>query len=152
MNFILPFCQKYWKQIAFCAFIAIIFVIGYYKGYSHEKMRYDAFVKEIERQSMLNQIENDRKLLESHKITENVAKEYANAVDKLKSYYANVKWVQPSSCHSKVSELSSTTSGANESASDIEIGTEGITPLDCASTTLQLLELQSWVKQQSEIK
>ena len=148
----MPFLMTYWKQIAYAVVIAIIFGWGYYKGYSHQKMRYDAFVQELERKSLLNQIENDRKLLESKKITENVTKEYANAVDKLKSYYANVKWMQPGTCDKKVSVLSAAPISIDESASNAEVSTDGITPLDCAETTLQLLQLQSWVKQQSEIK
>lgn len=148
----MPFLMTYWKQIAYAVVIAIIFGWGYYKGYSHQKMRYDAFVQELERKSLLNQIENDRKLLESKKITENVTKEYANAVDKLKSYYANVKWMQSGACDKKVSVLSAAPISIDESASNAEVSTDGITPLDCAETTLQLLNLQYWVKQQSEIE
>lgn len=148
----MPFLMTYWKQIAYAVVIAIIFGWGYYKGYSHQKMRYDAFLQELERKSLLNQIENDRKLLESKKITENVTREYANAVDKLKSYYANVSWMQSGTCDKKVSDLPKSTSGIDERASNAEISTEGVTPLDCAETTLQLLNLQYWVKQQSEIE
>lgn len=148
----MPFLMTYWKQIAYAVVIAIIFGWGYYKGYSHQKMRYDAFVQELERKSLLNQIENDRKLLESKKITENVTKEYANAVDKLKSYYANVKWMQSGTCDKKVSILSAAPISIDESASNAEISTDGVTPLDCAETTLQLLNLQFWVKQQGEIE
>ena len=148
----MPFLMTYWKQIAYAVVIAIIFGWGYYKGYSHQKMRYDAFLQELERKSLLNQIENDRKLLESKKITENVTREYANAVDKLKSYYANVGWMQSGSCDTKMSSLSTATSAIDERATNAQANTEGITPLDCAETTLQLLQLQSWVKQQSEIK
>jgi hypothetical protein len=60
--------------------------------------------------------------------------------------------MQSSSCDSKVSELSTTASGTNDTTQSDTISTEGIAPVDCASDVMQLLKLQQWIKEQSEIK
>ena len=148
------FLQTYWKQIAISAVLAIIFLTGYYEGYKHEKVVYTAFVQRLEHDSAVAKAEQDAKLKESQNITNNVTKEYANAVNSIKSYYAShpVKWMQSSSCDSKVSELSATTSGTNDTTESDTISTEGIAPVDCASDVMQLLKLQQWIKEQSEIK
>jgi hypothetical protein len=144
----------YWKQIAIVASTAIIFVFGYYEGYSHEKRAYDTFKSLTEANAHIQEEKNAALVKNQHTISENITKEYAHAVDSLKSYYSNrpVKWLPISPTSGQVSDLSDTTKGANGTAKSIEPSAEGASPIDCASDVLQLLELQKWIKQNLELK
>jgi len=144
----------YWKQIAIVASTAIIFVFGYYEGYSHEKRAYDTFKSLTEANAHIQEEKNAALVKNQHIISENITKEYAHAVDSLKSYYSNrpVKWLPISTPSSQVSDLSDTTKGANGTAKGDILAPEGANPVDCASDVLQLLELQKWIKQNLELK
>jgi len=144
----------YWKQIVVVASTAIIFVFGYYEGYSHEKRAYDTFKSFTEANAHIQEEKNAALVKNQHTISENITKEYAHAVDSLKSYYSNrpVKWLPISSPSGQVSDLSDTTKGANGTAKGDILASEGATALDCASDVLQLLELQKWIKQNLELK
>ena len=144
----------YWKQIVIVASTAIIFVFGYYEGYSHEKRAYDTFKSLTEANAHIQEVKNAALVKNQHIISENITKEYAHAVDSLKSYYSNrpVKWLPISTSSGQVSDLSDTTKGANGTAQSIEPSAEGASPVDCASDVLQLLELQKWIKQNLELK
>lgn len=146
---IMELAIKYWKQIAYITFLAFIFAFGYYKGYQHEKVKLDAIVQDYKREQQIAEIQNAEKAKRQEQITTNVAKEYANAVDKLNKYYANVKWVQPNNSAScKVSDISASTSGVNEATESNQSNTAGVTPLDCANDVMQLLSLQKWINEQ----
>jgi len=144
----------YWKQIVIVASTAIIFVFGYYEGYSHEKRAYDTFKSLTEANAHIQEEKNAALVKNQHTISENITKEYAHAVDSLKSYYSNrpVKWLPISTPSGQVSDLSDTTKGANGTTKSVEPSAEGASPVDCASDVLQLLELQKWIKQNLELK
>ena len=144
----------YWKQIVIVASTAIIFVFGYYEGYSHEKRAYDTFKSLTEANAHIQEEKNAALVKNQHTISENITKEYAHAVDSLKSYYSNrpVKWLPISTPGGQVSDLSDTTKGANGTTKGVEPSAEGASPVDCASDVLQLLELQKWIKQNLELK
>jgi len=144
----------YWKQIVIVASTAIIFVFGYYEGYSHEKRAYDTFKSLTKANAHIQEEKNAALVKNQHIISENITKEYAHAVDSLKSYYSNrpVKWLPINPASGQVSDLSDTTKSANGTAKSIEPSAEGASPVDCASDVLQLLELQKWIKQNLELK
>jgi len=144
----------YWKQIVIVASTAIIFVFGYYEGYSHEKRAYDTFKSLTKANAHIQEEKNAALVKNQHIISENITKEYAHAVDSLKSYYSNrpVKWLPISPPSGQVSDLSDTTKSANGTAKGIEPSAEGASSVDCASDVLQLLELQKWIKQTMELK
>ena len=130
---------------------------GYHEGYSHEKAAYDAYKYQSEAIAHVAQAHTTDVVNKQVEITNNVTKEYANAVDKLKIYYANhrpVKWLHdtlPSG--GKVSDLSDTSKGANGNSEGDQSIAEGFSTLDvtpemCASDVIQLLELQKWVREQ----
>jgi len=144
----------YWKQIVIVASTAIIFVFGYYEGYSHEKRAYDTFKSLTEANAHIQEEKNAALVKNQHTISENITKEYAHAVDSLKSYYSNrpVKWLPISTPSGQVSDLSDTTKGSNGTTKGDILAPEGASPVDCASDVLQLLELQKWIKQNLELK
>jgi hypothetical protein len=141
---------KYWKQIAIASFIAIIFLFGYYEGYSHEKEAYDTYKAEIEAKSAEQERHNAEVLKKQQEVTDNLAKGYADAIKKLNDYYRlhNTIGLQsrnPSETLSKVSESTITVDGKTESD---QSDSTGISTIDCASDVLQLLYLQKWIKDQ----
>lgn len=154
ISFILPFLQKYWKQVAYITFIAIIFAFGWYKGYSYEKTAYDAYKHDIEVKSAAQAQKNAETAAKQKEITDNLAKGYADAVKKLNDYYrnSNVVWMQPRCDSQAVSEISNATSKSNGKTEGYQIDPTGVNPIDCASDVLQLLYLQKWVKDQQLVQ
>lgn len=151
----MSFLTTYWKQIAVVATLVVVFGFGYYKGYVSQKEQFDLFKAQVTANANLQKEKNALLVKKQKEISENITKEYADAIKKLNTYYAshpNIKWVQhsiPSS--SGVSENGNPTS-------KVDGKTEGNLPsssrdiaLDCASDVLQLLYLQDWIKQQKLI-
>jgi len=143
---ILTFLRIYWKQVAIAFALAFIFAFGYYKGYSSQKREFDAFKAQIEANAKVQQQKNAELAKKQQEISQNITKEYANAVNKLNAYYANrmLKY-STSSRVSKNGETATTTNAKTES--DLP-DTTGSVALDCASDVLQLLYLQKWIEDQ----
>ena len=142
----MPFLMTYWKQIAIGLVIVLVFGTGYYKGYSNQKEKFDAFKLQVEVNAKIQKDKNELLVKKQKQITDNVTKEYKDAVNKLNAYYANRMLKHTSSSRvSKVSTPTISTDGKTES--DISSST-GNTTLDCASDVLQLLYLQEWIKNQ----
>ena len=150
----LELIKLYWKPLSICALLAIIFGWGYYDGYKHEKMRYDAFVSEIEHNKQIAEIQNAEILKQQQQITTNVAKEYSNAVDKLNSYYAShphiVRLCNASSADAVSSESASST-GASQAFSGVT-ETPAIDLLQASKEIAQCQALIEWELQQGEVK
>lgn len=148
------FLQAYAKQLYIALAIALLFGVGYYKGYSNEKRAFDAFKSLTEANAHIQEEKNAALVKNQHIISENITKEYAHAMDSLKSYYSNrpVKWLPISPASGQVSDLSDTTKGSNGTTQSDILAPEGASPVDCASDVLQLLELQKWIKQNLELK
>lgn len=152
----MPFLIKYWRPLTISAFVAIIFLFGYYAGYSNQKRAYDAYKSQIEAKSAEIDKHNAELLVKQKQITDDVAKGYADAVKKIIYYYRNnpsIKWVHNGSTIPKgVSEVSDTTKQPDGKAKGNQIDTTGVNPIDCASDVLQLLYLQKWIKTQSLVQ
>lgn len=136
--------QRYWKQLAGIALILIIFLFGWYKGYSYEKKQFDAFVFETEVNAKLQEEKNNLLVKQQQKITQNITKEYTDAIKKLNTYYATKRMSDSNSSNSEVSKISSTSTTTNgESESTLSD-----TIRDCSLDVLQLLYLQQWIRDQ----
>ena len=90
-SFILPFCQKYWKQIAYAALIAIIFLFGYYRGYSNEKAKYDAFMQAQKELSVAQQAKNELIKQNQDSVLVQSSNAYNDAIKRITDYYAKNK-------------------------------------------------------------
>lgn len=124
-----------YKVIGIIGLVAVLFGTGYYKGYSAEKKRFDAFKSELEasakaQEKINQQIEQKNKL-----IADNSKREYEAKIVALRHYFNGLR-------HSDTNKLPSATIATHrvdEKATDpIFIG-------QCAETTLQLVSLQDWV-------
>lgn len=148
----MPFLMTYWKQITILATLLFVFGFGYYRGYSNQKAKFDAFKMQVEINAKVQKEKNELLVKKQKEISENITKEYADAVKKLNNYYAkhpNIKWMQHSiPTSSGMSEDSKSASKADGKTESNLSSSTGNVALDCASDVLQLLYLQDWLKSQ----
>ena len=125
-----------YKVIGIIGLVAVLFGTGYYRGYSAEKQRFDAFKTELEasakaQEKINQQIEQKNKL-----IADNSKREYEAKIVALRNYYDRLR-------HPDTNKLPSAAIAAHrvdEKATDpVFIG-------QCAETTLQLISLQDWIR------
>ena len=144
---ILSFALKYWKQLALAFAVLLVFTFGYYKGYSNQKEKFDAFKLQVEVNAKIQKDKNELLVKKQIQITDNVTKEYADAVKKLNAYYVTNR-MHNNTSSSRVSEISTSTSSVNGKTESNLSSSTGNSILDCASDVLQLLYLQEWIKNQ----
>ena len=125
-----------YKIIGIIGLVAVLFGTGYYRGYSAEKHRFDAFKAELvasaKAQEKINQqIEQKNKL-----IADNSKREYEAKIIALRHYYDGLRYPDTN----KLPSATITAHRVDEKATDpVFIG-------QCAETTLQLISLQDWVR------
>lgn len=142
----MSFLTNYWKPLAGIALILVIFVFGYYQGYSNQKRQFDAFKAQIEANAKIQEQKNKALVKQQKKVTENLTKDYEDAIKKLNTHYANNRVLNSASSGrvSKVSKASSSVNGeASNNVSD--------TIRDCALDVTQLLYLQKWIEEQDKL-
>ena len=149
----MTFFLAYWKQLAIAGSLVLLFSIGYYKGYSSEKAKFDAFKSELALRAKVQDEKNDATIKKQKQITANIKKDYADALKKLSIYYdvaSSTQWLRDhGSVSGKLPDVSSTASGTNGDTQSNQSGSTGVDALDCASDVLQLLNLQKWIKDQT---
>jgi hypothetical protein len=124
-----------YKVIGIIGLVAVLFGTGYYRGYSAEKQRFDAFKTELEasakaQEKINQQIEQKNKL-----IADNSKREYEAKIVALRHYYDRLRHPDTN----KLPSAAITAHRVDEKATDpVFIG-------QCAETTLQLISLQDWV-------
>lgn len=124
-----------YKIIGIIGLVAVLFGTGYYRGYSAEKARFDAFKTELEasakaQEKINQQIEQKNKL-----IADNSKREYEAKIVALRHYYDRLRHPDTN----KLPSAAITAHRVDEKATDpVFIG-------QCAETTLQLISLQDWV-------
>jgi hypothetical protein len=129
-----------YKIIGIIGLVAVLFGTGYYRGYSAEKQRFDAFKAELvasaKAQEKINQqIEQKNKL-----IADNSKREYEAKIVALRHYYDRLRHPDTN----KLPSVAITAHRVDEKTADpIFIG-------QCAETTLQLVSLQDWVREISK--
>jgi hypothetical protein len=142
----------YWKQFAMLA----LFLAGVYLGYSYEHAKFETFVAKVETQAKVAEALVAEKEKRQKAISENITKEYANAVNKIKKHYASVslatsvRVLNNNTSGSEVSHLSNTSTGVDENTEDFvpnSFGGQDLV-LHCSQDVLQLLFLQKWVEEQ----
>lgn len=142
----MSFLTNYWKPLAGIALILVIFLFGYYQGYSNQKRQFDAFKAQIEANAKIQEQKNKALVKQQEKVTENLTKDYEDAIKKLNTHYATNRVLNSASSGrvSKVSKASSSVNGeASNNVSD--------TIRDCALDVTQLLYLQKWIEEQDKL-
>jgi hypothetical protein len=124
-----------YKVIGIIGLVAVLFGTGYYRGYSAQKQRFDAFKAELEasakaQEKINQQIEQKNKL-----IADNSKREYEAKIVALRHYYDRLRHPDTN----KLPSAAITAHRVDEKTTDpVFIG-------QCAETTLQLISLQDWV-------
>ena len=138
----MTFFLAYWKQLALAGAIIIVFGFGYYKGYEHEKLKYDAHLAEDARLVAIAKAESNRRVSEAQTITQEVTKEYANAVDKIIAYYKS---------HPHIIRMCSTASSSampstSQSTSGTITAVEGTAEIDAQIASQEIAQCQALIQ------
>jgi len=112
--------------------------IFYFMGYSHEHKKFVAFQAEIAALGKAQETINAAKVKEHETISTSIANQYEARLSAVHSYYADR--VQPNPSSSNLPTVSKPTSCPNATTADT------VSARQCAETTLQLTELQNWVR------
>lgn len=127
------------KIIGIIVLITGLFGVGYYKGYSAEKERFDQFKADLEAQVKAQEAVNESIKKQQDIIGKSIRSDYENKLNALKSYYSGVRQQSSSSA---LSALSSSTIGLDGKAPNLELA--------CAYSTQQLVSLQEWILEVSK--
>ena len=125
-----------WVKIA-AVVLALSF--AYYKGYSGEHKKFVKFQAEIAALGKAQESLNQAKVKEHETITSGIKDEYEARLAAVHNYYSS-RVQQPSPSRSNVPTVSKPTACPVSAPTDTELVER------CARTTLQLTELQKWVK------
>ena len=136
------FLEAYWRQIALAGAVIIVFGFGYYKGYSHEKLKYDAHLAEDVRLVAIAKAESDRRISEAQTITQEVTKEYANAVDKINAYYKS----HPHIIRMCNAASSSAMPSTSQSTSGTITAVEGTAEIDAQIASQEIAQCQALIQ------
>ena len=142
----MPFFLAYWKQLALAGAIIIVFGFGYYKGYEHEKLKYDAHLAEDARLTAIATAENDLKVKQANQVSENITKEYADAVDKINAYYKS----HPHIIRMCNTASSSAVPSTSQSASGTITTVEGAAEIDAQIASQEIAQCQALIKWELE--
>jgi len=112
--------------------------IFYFMGYSHEHKKFVAFQAEIAALGKAQETINAAKVKEHETISTSIANQYEARLSAVHSYYADR--VQPDPSSGNLPTVSKPTSCPNATTADT------VSARQCAETTLQLTELQNWVR------
>jgi hypothetical protein len=127
------------------AIAVAIILAAYWKGYSDEHERFLKFQAEVAAVGKAQEQANQHAIEVAEIITESVKENYETRIASIKSEYAR-RMRQPNTCGGNLSAIPKPPSIVAGSADD-----PAITEL-CALETAKLIELQNWVKKQSEAR
>ena len=123
--------MKIGAALALCA-------VMYFLGWNHEHKKFVAYQAEVAAVGKAQEVINQAKVKEHETISTAIANQYEARLSAVHSYYN--ERVQPNPSSSSVSPVSKPTNCANVPAPDAGLVRR------CAETTLQLTELQNWVR------
>lgn len=144
------FFETYWKQLVLALSVAILFGFGYYKGYSHEKLKFDAHLQADATAMAMAQAENTRRITEQQIITDRVTKEYKDEIDRINTYYKshpNVVRLCKSNTTNTVPSTSQSTSGVSATTNGIA---EVTTEIDLQKAAQEVAQCQALIKFEQE--
>ena len=127
------------RIIGVIVLIGALFGVGYYKGYSGEKERFDAFKSDLEAQVKAQEAINEATKKQQDIIGKSIRSEYESKLSAIKSYYGGMR--QQSSSDSLPIVPNSSISFNGETSKLL---------LDCSYTTQQLVSLQDWIVEVSK--
>ena len=131
LNLVNPLMIKIGAAIALC-------LMMYFLGYSHEHKKFVKYQAEIAALGKAQETINAAKVREHENLSESIKSEYDARLSAVHNYYA--QRVQPDTSSSNLPSVPKPSVCPNVPAPDAGLARR------CAQTTLQLTELQKWVK------
>ena len=129
------FPSALWMKIG--AILAVCAVM-YFLGWNQEHKRFVAFKAEVAAVGKAQEVLNEAKVKEHEVISTAITNQYEARLSAVHNYYADR--VQPTPSSGSVSTVSKPAQCVNAAP------TNTVPAGQCAETTLQLTELQNWVK------
>lgn len=152
----MPFLIANWRIAAGIASVLIVFGFGYYKGYSHEKLKFEQHLNADATALAVAKAENQRRTTEQQIITNNVTKEYADAVSKINQYYkSHPNIVRVCNDSNNSNTLPSKGQSAGRTASAIDRTSETIATIDLQKIGEEIRQCQLLIefeKRQDEVQ
>lgn len=148
---IISFLRAYWKPLAIVGMITLVFLFGYYNGYEHEKTIYNTHLANDARLTAIAKVENDLKIKQANQVSENITKEYANAVNKITTYYNSHPRII-SLCHagSTASPMPTTSQSTNGVNATVNGTSETATEIDLQKASQEITQCQALIKFEQE--
>jgi hypothetical protein len=131
-----PLPSTIWLKIGAAAAVCIVM---YFMGYSHEHKKFVKFQAEIAALGKAQEFLNQAKVKEHETITSGIKDEYEARLAAVHNYYSQ-RVQQPNASPNRLPTVSKPTACPISPVPDTELVER------CARTTLQLTELQKWVK------
>ena len=128
--------------------VAALFGYGYYKGYSGEKERFDAYKVKVIAAAKAQEEETQRVMKEQERITKRTEAKYEKDISTLRAVYNRLRGSTSGSAMSTIPDPA--TDPAQATAYYLDVAPELAN--QCGETTQQLINLQEWVKEQSDTK
>ncbi len=138
------------KVLAVFIAAVVVFSTGYYKGYAHEKAKFDDYVANVKAIAQAQEQINDQKINEQERITQKAKESYEKSLASIRSTYAALRLRSPASGSALSAVPDSTSQPAEAAAHYISVAPE--LAVGCAETTQQLIDLQGWVNDQGGAK
>ena len=130
-----PIPSLLWMKIGIALALCAVM---YFMGWNHEHKKFVAYQAEVAAVGKAQEIINAAKVKEHETISTSIANQYEARLSAVHSYYA--ERVQPTSGSGSVSTVSKPATCPNAATADT------VPAGQCAETTLQLTELQNWVR------
>ena len=118
--------------------VLAVCALMYFLGWNQEHKRFVAFKAEVAAVGKAQEVLNEAKVKEHEVISTAITNQYEARLSAVHNYYADR--VQPNPSSGSVSTVSKPTQCVNAAP------TNTVPAGQCAETTLQLTELQNWVK------
>ena len=139
----MSFLITYWKQIAIIFAVITIYGSGYYKGYSNQKEKFDAYKAEVQAAADQQAKETAQINAKNEKLFKETKDAYNAQLSSLRAYYGMRN-------NQSIGTLSGQTTTASGIAEKTEYDLPALPPIttlaaQCAETTLTLVQLQKWV-------
>lgn len=123
---------KIGAALALCA-------VMYFLGWNHEHKKFLAYQAEVAAVGKAQEVINQAKVKEHETISTAIANQYEARLSAVSNYYAE-RLLDPSASSSSMPAVSKPAICANATP------TNAVSARQCAETTLQLTELQNWVR------
>ena len=136
------------KIIGIVLIVAGVFGFGYYKGNSYQKEKFDAYKIEVSAAAKAQEEETKRIIKTQQQITAKAEKRHEKDISSLRAIYDRMRRTSGSGTLSTAPDPAKDPSQAT--AYYLDVAPE--LAIQCGETTQQLVSLQNWVNDQSQVK